>query len=212
MNAEQELHRNQPVIRLGDKGNSNNRAVILLHGRGSTAEAMIPFAEEIARKKEYILIPQAALQRWYPKTAFGPLEENEPDLSSALLKISSLINELTSQGVPAEQIAMGGFSQGACLAAEYVARNPKRYRGVFILSGALIGPGGAERTIAGSLAGTPVFIGSSDVDPWIPPGFVEQAANTFESLGASVDLRIYPGLGHIVNQEEIQAVQNLLDR
>ncbi len=200
----------QPVLQLGSAVEEASRAVILLHGRGSSAHAMRPLAEAIDVREFSFLIPQAPQGRWYPHSAFGPIEKNEPNLSSALAQIGRLMDELRGNGIPDEKIVLGGFSQGACLVSEYVARNAARYGGLFVLSGALIGPRGTPRDYPGRLAGTPVFIGSSDMDPWVPYDLVVDTARALEQMGASVDLRTYPGMAHTVVQDEIDAVRGLL--
>ena len=184
--------------------------VILLHGRGSSAEAMLPIAEALSVEGARFTIPQAALNRWYPQTAFGPLEANEPDLSSALANIDTLLSEAHANGFSDQQIVFGGFSQGACLASEYVARNAKKYAGLFVLSGALIGPKGTPRNYPGSFDNMPVFIGGSDVDPWVSHDLISDTASVFQKMGADVDFRTYPGMAHTVNQDEIDSVQAML--
>ena len=150
------------------------------------------------------------MNRWYPQTAFDPLEANEPDLSSALATIDNLVTEAVEEGFSHQQIFLGGFSQGACLAAEYVARNARRYAGLFVLSGALIGPPGLPRNYPGRLDDMPIFIGGSDVDPWVALDFIKDTAKVFERMGANVDFRTYPGMDHTVNQDEINAVRSMI--
>ena len=204
------IHENQPVLAHGAALKDARLVLILLHGRGSSAEALVPLAQELYPEQVHTLIPQAALNRWYPNSAFGLLESNEPDLSSALNRIGQLIRELRDKGVPHEQIAFGGFSQGACLASEYVARNAKKYGGLFVFSGALIGPPGTLRDYPGSFDGMPMFIGGSDIDPWVPHDLMAETATVFENMGATVDFRTYPGMAHIVNQDELEAVREML--
>lgn len=204
------IHHGQPVISFGAELADADLVVILLHGRGATAEAMIPIAEALHMEGVSFLIPQAALNRWYPNTAFGPLEANEPDLSSALETVDSLVKGIREKGFSDQQIALGGFSQGACLAAEYVARNARKYAGLFVFSGALIGPRGMPRNSPGSFDKMPVFIGGSDVDPWVAHDLLSATASVFEKMGASVDYRTYPGMGHTVNQDEIDSVRVML--
>ena len=206
------IHQGQPVKYYGTNIRDASQTVILLHGRGATAESMIPIADNLSLEKTTCLIPQAAMNRWYPNTAFGPLEANEPDLSSALAWIEEIIEELNNQGFENHQIALGGFSQGACLAAEYVARNPRRYAGLFIFSGALIGPPGMKREINGSLDGTPVFIGGSDVDPWVAHDLMVETAAIFQRMDARVDFQTYPGMAHTVNMDELDRVRSMLKR
>jgi predicted esterase len=204
------IHQGQPVIRMGDEFDKAKLIVILLHGRGSTAKGMQPLAEALYVEGISFLVPQAASNRWYPNTAFGPIEANEPDLSSALEIVAALVKHAREKGFSDRQIAFGGFSQGACLAAEYVARNAKKYAGLFVLSGALIGPKGTPRNYPGSFHRMPVFIGGSDVDPWVRHDFISETASVFEKMEAEVDFRTYPGLGHTVNQDEIDRVRAML--
>ncbi|MBN2503323.1 MAG: alpha/beta fold hydrolase [Anaerolineales bacterium] len=204
------IHAEQPRLQVGTALEKASCAVILLHGRGSTAQTMVPLAQVINPGMAALLIPQAAENTWYPHSAFGPIEDNEPYLSSALARIATLVEELQSQGFADEQIVFGGFSQGACLASEYAARNATRYGGLFVLSGALIGPPGTRRDYPGSFAEMPVFIGGSDIDPWVSHDLIAETAAVFERMGAKVDFRTYPGIAHTVVQDEIDAVRDIL--
>lgn len=206
----EDIHANQPILTSGAPSEEADRIVILLHGRGATAESMLPLADAFKTVGVRFLIPQAAQNRWYPQTAFGPLEENEPDLSSALIKLDALVSRALESGFTKEQIFLGGFSQGACLALEYVARNAQRYGGLFVLSGALIGPPGMPRNYNGTLGGMPVFIGGSDVDPWIKQEWMKEAADVMERMGGAVDFRTYPGMPHTVNDDEINAIREMI--
>jgi predicted esterase len=206
----EDIHRGQPVINIGAENEHVNLIVILLHGRGSSARDMQPVAEALSLEGVKFIIPQAALNRWYPQTAFGPLEANEPDLSSALALIDSLVDAVHEEGFSDAQIVFGGFSQGACLASEYVARKAKKYAGLFVLSGALIGPEGMPRNYPGSFEKMPVFIGGSDVDPWVSHGLISGTAAVFQKMGAEVAFRTYPGMAHTVNQDEIESVRAML--
>jgi len=205
------IHQRQPVLNFGTTLEDAELIVILLHGRGATAESMLPIARELHMGGVSFRVPQAALNRWYPNTAFGPLEANEPDLSSALDTVDSLVKEARENGFSDQQIAFGGFSQGACLASEYVARNARKYAGLFVFSGALIGPKGILRYYPGSFDGMPVFIGGSDVDPWVEHALLRDTASVFEKMGAEVDFRTYPGMAHTINPDEIGAVRTMLE-
>lgn len=205
-----DIHQGQPVITIEAEDNQTNLVVILLHGRGSTAEAMLEMADALSMREVGFRIPQAALNRWYPQSAFGPLEVNEPDLSSALAFIDSLVEKTHEEGFLDQQIVFGGFSQGACLASEYVARNARRYGGLFVFSGALIGPPRMPRNYPGSFEAMPVFIGGSDVDPWVSHDLISDTASVFQKMGAEVDFRTYPGMVHTINQDEIDAVRAML--
>jgi predicted esterase len=186
-------------------------ALIAIHGRGAGAEDIIALGKEIAPPNVAILAPQAAGNTWYPYRFLEPTERNEPYLSSALRVVADLVAQLGEHGTPPERVALLGFSQGACLALEAAARNPRRYAGVIGFSGGLIGPPGTSFDYAGSLESTPVFIGSSDVDPHSPKERVEESAVALDRLGATVNVRLYPGMGHTVNREELEVARSILD-
>lgn len=198
-------HQNQPVVTAGVPLDEARGALILLHGRGATAESILDLAGFLPSANLVYLAPQAADYSWYPYSFLAPTSQNEPYLSSALALVDRVMNDVAAAGIAHERILLGGFSQGACLASEYAARNARRYGGLLIFSGGVIGSEGAPRDYPGSLDGTPVFIGCSDVDPHIPVGRVRETAEVFERLGAVVDTRIYPRMGHTINQDEIDA-------
>ena len=208
----QYIHQDQPVLTYGSNLEVADLVFILIHGRGANAESMFDLAAELDHESVSFLIPQAALNRWYPQSAFGPIELNEPDLSSALAKIDSLVDLAKENGFTKEQIIIGGFSQGACLAAEFVARKIVRFGGLFIFSGALIGPRGETRSPKGSFSGMPVMISGSAQDPWIPSDLLQDAALFFERFGANVDFQSYPGMSHTINQDEVFRARNMLAR
>jgi predicted esterase len=187
--------------------------VILIHGRGATADDILGLGEQVSRGVEGVslLAPQAEGNTWYPARFLAPIEDNEPYLSSALSVLSGLVREIEAAKIPASKVILAGFSQGACLALEYAARNPRRYGGIVGLSGALIGPPGTPRNLMGNLAGTPVYLGCSDRDAHIPLGSVEESAAVFQSLKASVTKSIFPGMGHTVNAEELSAFQAIVN-
>lgn len=204
-------HAGQPVLARGAPLAQARAAMVLLHGRGASAGDILTIADELEAPDVAFLAPQAAGYTWYPNRFIEPVARNEPWLSSALGLVGGLMARVAEAGIPAERTLVLGFSQGACLTLEYVARNPRRYGGVAGLSGALIENGDAPRSYEGSLAGTPVFLGCSDVDPHIPEGRVERSAALLRDLEADVTVRLYPGLGHTVNRDELDAVQALLD-
>jgi predicted esterase len=186
--------------------------MILVHGRGATAESILDLANFLRHERLAYLAPQASGNTWYPLSFLSPTEMNEPYLSSALQRLRECVAEVAKAGMPTESTFIAGFSQGACLSAEYVARNPHKYGGVFLFSGGLIGPEGSLSGYSGSLAGTPVFMGCSDVDPHIPLTRVEETARILRSIGGQVDTRIYPGMGHTINRDELDAAQDILTR
>jgi predicted esterase len=185
-------------------------ALILVHGRGASAESMLPLAESFGQDGIAYVAPQASQHTWYPYSFLAPIQANEPWLSSALDLIGALIARLDERGLAAERIGLLGFSQGACLASEFCARNARRYGCVIGFSGGLIGPPGTPRNYSGSLDATPVFLGCSDIDPHIPLERVEETSAVLGALGATVDKRIYPSMGHTVNEDEIAAAKILL--
>jgi len=156
--------------------------------------------------------PQAAGNTWYPYSFLSPLEQNEPGLSSALNLVGRLVAQIESSGIPKDRIVMAGFSQGACLVSEYAARNARRYGGLLVFSGGVIGPPGNPREYPGSLDGTPIFLGCSDVDPHIPIERVEETADVFNELGAQVEKVIYPGMGHTIVEDEIEQSNCILEQ
>lgn len=184
--------------------------MILVHGRGATADDILSLAEEVGRPGWAYLAPQAAGHTWYPNSFLAPLARNEPGLSSGLAVIGDLLAQVAQAGIPAELTVLLGFSQGACLTLEFVARHARRYGAVAGLSGGLIGPDGTPRAYPGSLAGTPIFLGCSDVDFHIPKVRVEESAAVLEGLGAAVTTRLYPRMGHTVNADEIAFVRAMV--
>lgn len=206
------LHDGQLVIRGGTPAANARVAVILIHGRGAGADDIYSLGEEVAAGVNGVslIAPQAAGATWYPQRFLAPLAANEPALSSALGVIGRIVSELEQGGLKSENIVLIGFSQGACLSLEFAARNPARYGGVVALSGALIGPPGAPRELKGSLSGTPVYLGCSDVDAHIPLSSVEEAAEIMGRLRAHVTKEIFPGMGHTVNARELEFIRKLV--
>jgi predicted esterase len=183
----------------------------MAHGRGASVDDMRGIAGELAFRQFMYIAAAAAARTWYPYSFLEPLARNEPHLSSALRLLGRALEKATSANVPIDRIVLLGFSQGACLTLEFAARNARRYGGVVGLSGGLIGPEGTPRDYAGQLDGTPVFLGCSDVDPHVPKRRVDETAAVLERLGARVTERIYPGMGHTVNPDEITATRGMLD-
>ncbi len=204
-------HQGQPLLASGAPLEEAHAAAIMVHGRGATAQDILMLSGELPRPGVAYLAPQAAGMAWYPQPFTAPLEANEPWLSSALAALGALVAHVEQAGIPAERVLLLGFSQGACLSLEYAARNARRYGGVAGLSGGLIGPDGAPRDYPGSLDGTPVFLGCSEADPHIPAGRVEHTADVLRGLGADVTLRLYPGMGHTVNRDELDFVRKMVD-
>ncbi|MDG5767662.1 dienelactone hydrolase family protein [Balneolales bacterium ANBcel1] len=240
-------HQGQPVLEKGKPLDQAKGAVILIHGRGASADSILTLYDELmhleesagarkegaagARKETTAgsqvsaadpqnggasvadlawMAPQAANHTWYPYPFMSPLEQNEPWLESALQVMDELITKALGAGIPKERIVLAGFSQGACLSTEFAARNADRYGGVVALSGGVIGPDVDYSRYRGSMKKTPVFIGCSDIDSHIPEHRVQDTAGVFENLGADVTKKIYPGMGHTVNEDELHHFRNML--
>ena len=199
----------QRILQAGEPLATARAAMILVHGRGASAEDILTIAAEVQSPGFAYLAPQAANNAWYPYPFTAPIESNEPYLSAALDMLGSLL-ERVEEAVPVSRVVLLGFSQGACLATEFAARNARRYGAVVGLSGGLIGPEGTPRDYPGSFDGTPVFLGCSDVDPHIPKERVLDTADVFKRMGASVTARLYPGMAHAVSLEEIAEVRALV--
>jgi predicted esterase len=182
----------------------------MVHGRNATAESILELARELEQPSFAYLAPQAAGNTWYPNRFLEPLESNEPWLSSALRLIARVLEQIANASIPPERTLLLGFSQGACLTLEFAARNARRYGGVVGLSGGLIGPDGTPRDYAGSLAGTPIFLGCSDEDAHIPKERVHHTTEVLQRLGGEVTERLYTGLGHTVNHDEIKFVREMI--
>jgi predicted esterase len=203
-------HRDQPIRQAGLPLEQAQAAMVMVHGRGATAESILSLVPHFDQPDFAYLAPQAAENTWYPRPFMQPIAGNEPWLSSALAKVAAVLAHVAAAGIPPERTIILGFSQGACLTTEFAARNARRYGGVVGFSGGLIGPDGTRRDYPGSLAGTPVFLGCSDVDAHIPLARVHHTADVFRRLGADVTERIYPGMGHAINDDEIAFVRELM--
>lgn len=197
-------HQGLGALATGTPLGEGRAAVIMVHGRGASAESILSLAGEFAAEGITFIAPQAAGNTWYPFSFLEPMERNEPFLSSALAALGQLVSQVEAAGVPAERIALLGFSQGACLASEFVARNARRYGGLIAFSGGLIGPAGTPREYPGALAGTPAFLGCSDIDSHIPKARVEESAEVLRRLGADVTMKLYRGMGHTINEDELE--------
>ncbi|MBW7881817.1 MAG: dienelactone hydrolase family protein [Caldilineaceae bacterium] len=206
-----QLHERMPIRRAGAALERAHAAMIMLHGRGASAEDILGLAYALNAPDVAFLAPQAAQSAWYPNRFIAPVASNEPWLSSALAVVNGLLETVLAAGIKAEQTLILGFSQGGCLALEYAARHARRYGGVVGLSAGLIENGDQPRAYDGTLSGTPVLLGCSDVDQHISLARVDRTAQVLADLGAVVDKRIYPGMGHTVNQDEVDGVQAILN-
>lgn len=178
--------------------------VLLIHGRGATAESILPLADVLAQPELCYLAPQAEGYTWYPQSFMAPTAANEPYLSRALARVAAIIADILDAGIAASHLSVIGFSQGACLASETVLRNPRPYGFIGVLSGGAIGPPGTPRDYEGSLAGARVFLGCSDHDPHIPLARVKETTAVFTRMGAEATERIYAGSSHGINDDEIK--------
>jgi len=234
-------HADEELVTAGTDIEAADAAVVLVHGRGATARSIVEFGTEVAGDYDIALSPaasppavretsglsllappQAAANTWYPNSFLAPVADNEPGRSSGLRAIGRAVETATDAGIPAECVLVGGFSQGACLASEFVARNPSQYGGLAALSGGLIGESidlddyvshaaaAVDGDPADALAGTPAFLGCSDVDPHIPEERVHETADVLAALGGNVETRIYEGMGHGINEEETASVSEMV--
>jgi predicted esterase len=206
-------HGGQPVRTAGTPLADAHAAVVMVHGRGASADSILTLAPALATTDVAFLAPQAGGSQgsqWYPNGFMAPIERNEPGITSGMRAIARVLEQVAAAGIPPERTLLLGFSQGACLATEFAARHARRYGGVACLSGGLIGPDGTPRDYAGSLDGTPVFLGCSDIDGHIPAPRVRESADVLRRLGGEVTMRLYPGMGHLVNDDEIVEVRSMI--
>ncbi|ELZ30605.1 alpha/beta hydrolase [Halorubrum distributum] len=228
-------HGDEPLVTAGTPLDDAGAALVLVHGRGATARSVVDLGEQLAGDRDVAIIaPAAAGNTWYPNSFLAPIADNEPGRTSGLRAVGSAVGRAVDAGIARDRVLVGGFSQGACLASEFVARSPTRYGGLTVFSGGLIGEtvavddyladaaadikGGAEEDAEGGLdgdaeeplAGTPAFVGCSDTDPHIPEERVHETTAVLEALGADVDELIYEGMGHGINDDEIAAVSELV--
>lgn len=204
-------HAGAIVARLGAPLGHSQAVVIMMHGRNAAPQNILDLVPHLHRPGVAYLAPAAAGQTWYPFSFLAETAKNEPGLSSGLRMLDHLVTDVVSRGVPSEQIALLGFSQGACLTAEFAVRHAGRFGGLLIFSGGLIGPPGTTWNHTGTFDGTPVFLGCSDVDAHIPKERVTESAAVFARMGADVTARLYPGIGHLVNDDEIAFAGLILD-
>ncbi len=203
-------HDEAPVLFAGVPLERARAGAIFVHGRGADARDILGIAPEVDPGEIVYVAPDAADHTWYPYSFLAPMEQNEPGLSSGLRVLQGLLTRFEAANIPPERILLLGFSQGACLVLEYAARHAQRFGGIAGLSGGLIGPPGTSRNYEGSFAGTPVFLGCSDVDPHIPKERVIETSAVYERMGASVNLRLYGDMGHEVSAHELLIVREML--
>ena len=204
-------HAGQPIVESGVPLGRAKTAVIMVHGRGAAPANILDLVPRLDRPNVTYLAPAAANRTWYPHSFMTPIAGNEPGLSSGLAVLASLIDKIETAGLSRSQIVLVGFSQGACLSAEFAIRHASRFGGLVVLSGGAIGPPGTSWDYPGRFDGTPVFLGCSDVDSHVPEVRVKETAELFTRMGADVTMRIYPGMGHTVNDDEIACAGRVID-
>ena len=205
-------HEGQPVAEAGVALGQAPAAVIMVHGRNAAPANILDLAARFERPNFTYLAPAAAGGTWYPFSFMADIASNEPGISSGIATLSALVTRVENAGIPKSRIVLAGFSQGACLTSEFAIRHPARYGGVLIFTGGAIGPPGTAWQAGGEVfGGTPVFLGCSDRDAHVPESRARETADVFRRLGADVTLRIYPGMGHVVNEDEIAFARGLLD-
>ena len=203
-------HQNQQVVTGGVDIDQARAAMILTHARGASAQSMLMFTDEFDIDDIHYRAIQAKGHTWYPRSFMAPKEMNQPGIKSGLQAIYDQINDLNESGIQTQKIVLLGFSQGACLTTEFAARHPQRYGGIIGLSGGLIGDQVDPQNYKGSMEQTRVFLGCSDRDPHIPQERVDLTDKVFRNLGADVTKKIYIGMGHTVNKDEINHVNHIL--
>jgi predicted esterase len=203
-------HGGQPVESRGKPLGSGRAVMIMIHGRNAGPASILELATALPHPEFTYLAPAAAGGTWYPFSFMVETEKNEPGIGSGLAAIDRLVNEVVGKGIPRSRIVLLGFSQGACLASTYAVRHAARFGGVIVFSGGLIGPPGTTWDFPGNFEGTPVLLGCSDVDAHVPAARVRESAEVFHRMGAEVTERIYPGMGHLVNENEIEFTRGLL--
>ena len=205
-------HEGQPVVEAGVPLGESSTVVIMVHGRNAAPANILDLGRRFGRPNLTYLAPAAANRTWYPHSFMADLASNEPGVSSGLEVLRTLVERVESAGVPRSRIVLAGFSQGACLVSEFAVRHASRFGGILVFSGGAIGPVGTTWDVGGDFEDTPVFLGCSDEDAHVPELRVRETADVFTRLGAHVTLRIYPGMGHLVNDDEIGFAQQILDR
>jgi predicted esterase len=204
-------HEGQPVVEAGAPLGRVSSVAVMVHGRGAGPENILDLVPRLRRPGVTYLAPAAAGRTWYPNSFMAEIASNEPGLSSGLAVLESVIEKIERAGVPRPRVVLIGFSQGACLASEFAVRHASRFGGLVALSGGVIGPPGTRWTYPGGFEGMPAFFGCSDRDSHVPETRVAESADVFIRMGANVTKRIYPGMGHLVNDDEVAFVQALLD-
>lgn len=200
------------IITAGRELTPESKVLIMLHGRGASAEDILSLAEYLDVKDYTLLAPQATGNTWYPYSFLAPPAQNEPWLSSALSLLKDVLEDLQQEGILSQQVYFLGFSQGACLTLEFVARNARHYGGVVAFTGGLIGNKIDPENYSGDFQNTPVFIGTSDPDPHVPVERVYATVNILKNMHARVTEKVYTGMGHTINRDELDTANHVVFR
>ena len=203
-------HAGHGVVSAGAPRGAAEVVVVALHGRGATAQGVVNLAEPLAHHGVTVVAPEAERSRWWPYAGSEPIERNEPHVSSAIRAVDDVLDDVAEWGIESENVVLFGFSQGASLACEYVARHPRRYGGVAAFAGGLLGPAVADREFEGSLDGTPVLLGRGSEDDRVAADGIRATATVLRELGASVTEREYEGVGHAVTDDALDAAATLV--
>ncbi len=204
-------HDSQPIVAAGAPLGTSPTAVIMVHGRNAGPENILDLAKRFGRPGLTYLAPAAAERTWYPHSFMADIDANEPGVSSGIAVIASLVTRIEAAGIAAHRVVLCGFSQGACLVSEFAIRHARHFGGVLVFSGGAIGAAGTTWHFDGRFEATPVFLGCSDIDSHVPASRVRETADVFARMGADITTRIYPGMGHLVNEDEIAHAQAMLD-
>lgn len=205
-----EPHVGQPIETTGRPLGEGRAVMIMIHGRQAAPVNILQLVDSLSQPEFTYIAPAAADNTWYPYSFMADKEQNEPGISSGVAVIDGVVSDVVNKGILKDHIVLLGFSQGACLTAEYAVEHADRFGGVILYSGSVIGPPGTTWAYGGSFDGTPIFMGCSDVDSHVPMERIEEGAAVFERMGAIVTKRIYPGMGHQINDDEIAFTQGLM--
>lgn len=205
-------HQGEPLVTTGESLDSARVALVLVHGRGRDPNDMFRMVADLPRQGVGYVAPQAAGHSWYPEPFQAPIAENEPGRSSAIEAVEDAIQLANREEIATEQVVIVGFSQGACIASEYVAHRPRRYGGLASLSGGIMGETPDPDEYSGDLDGTPVLLGSTEEDPYMPEERVHESAEIFTALGGDVTTRVYPGNEHTINDDEVEMIRRMIER
>ena len=198
------------IIKAGTPLKDAKKALIMVHGRGGSAEDILSLSNFLNVKDFALLAPQARDNTWYPYSFIAPVSQNEPWLSSALALVKETLDEIIAEGISFENVYLLGFSQGACLTLEFAARNAKKFGGVVAFTGGLIGDRIDRANYVGDFKNTPVFIGSSNPDPHVPVERVNESVEVLKDMNADVTAKIYNGMGHTISEDEIELANELV--